>query len=81
MLQVVREMVCQDTVAISKWMVREALKGKLRGLAVCFRTIEGEEKFVFTGAYRSRPESAIGGAARLYWAASRKIEQKEIGRR
>lgn len=81
MLQVVREMVCKDTVAIAKWMLRETLTGNLRGVAVCFRTTDGREKFVFTGAYRSRPESAIGAAARLYWAASRRIEIEEMGRR
>lgn len=51
---------CRETVAILKVLLTLALEGRLRGLIVCFRTDSGEEKTVFTGAYKAHPDKAVG---------------------
>jgi hypothetical protein len=70
MFQVVRSLVCKDTVAVAKWIVQRSLSGDVRGVAVCLKMDDGTDKAVFTGAYRSRPLSALSAAAHMYWAAS-----------
>jgi hypothetical protein len=56
---------CEDTVSILKVLLSMALKGKLRGLIVCYRTDEGVEDSVFTGIYKSRPSAALGMSLKL----------------
>jgi hypothetical protein len=51
---------CRDTVSILKVLLSLALAGKLRGLIVCYRSDDGEEKTAFTGVYRAHPNKAVG---------------------
>jgi hypothetical protein len=55
---------CRDTVSILKVLLSLAMQGKLRGLIVCYRTEDGEEKTVFTGAYKAHPNKAVGSILR-----------------
>jgi hypothetical protein len=51
---------CRDTVAILRVLLAMAIEGRLRGLIVCYRTADGEERTVFTGAYKAHPQRALG---------------------
>lgn len=55
----------RDTVATLKVLLDMALKGNLRGLAVCYRTQDQEENSVFTGLYKLEPEKAVNASLRL----------------
>lgn len=70
MLQVIRGFICSDSVALAKWLLEQSKSGNSRGMAVCVRNANGNEEFLFTGSFRSHPESAIGAVARMYWAAA-----------
>jgi hypothetical protein len=47
---------CRETISILKVLLAMALRGKLRGIVVCYRTDDGEENTVFTGIYKHNPE-------------------------
>lgn len=51
---------CRDTISILKALLALALRGKLRGLIVHYRTDDGEEDTVFTGLYKQDSHSAMG---------------------
>jgi hypothetical protein len=75
MLQVVRGLVCRDTVALAKWIFNHATTGKVRGVALALRMENGSDRVVFTGAFKASPKSAVAAAARMYWVASKKADQ------
>jgi hypothetical protein len=52
------EYVCKDTTAILKVLLGMALRGQLRGLIVLYRTDDGREETVYTGAYRANSRQA-----------------------
>lgn len=56
---------CKDTVSILKVLLSMALQGRLRGLVVCYRTDDGAEETVFTGAYKHHPGKAVGASLRM----------------
>lgn len=56
---------CRDTVAVLKVLLSMAIKGELRGLALCYRMQDGREETVFTGLYKAHPASAENAAKRL----------------
>lgn len=58
---------CRDTLAVLKVLLSMAVKGELRGLALCYRTEDGEEETVFTGIYKAHPANAVNAAMRLSW--------------
>lgn len=55
----------RDTVATLKVLLDMALKGELRGLAVCYRDKDQEEHSVFTGLYKVEPKKAVDASLRL----------------
>lgn len=55
----------RDTVEILKALLSIALKGKLRGMVICYRDDDGEEHTLFTGVYKERPSKAAGAALRM----------------
>lgn len=65
MLQVVRTLVCRDTVALSKWLLQHALTGELQGIAIEVRLRDGAHDVMFTGCYSS-PRNALAAAAEIY---------------
>jgi hypothetical protein len=56
---------CRDSISILRVLLSMALQGKLRGLAICYRTDEGVEESVFTGLYKSNPQNAAEASLRL----------------
>lgn len=62
------EYACRDTLSILKVLTALALKGRLRGLVVCYRTDEGVEDTVFTGIYKAHPERAMGASLKMSMA-------------
>lgn len=62
---------CKDTVSILKMLLALALSGNLRGLMICYRTDDGQEQTVFTGAYKAHPSKAVGAALRTSMSAMR----------
>jgi hypothetical protein len=55
----------RDTIEALRVLLAMALRGELRGLALCYRRADGTEESVFTGAYKSNPASAINASLRL----------------
>jgi hypothetical protein len=55
----------RETIAVLRVLLSKALKGELRGLALCYRTQEGQEESVFTGIYRVNEGHAMAAARRL----------------
>jgi hypothetical protein len=45
----------KDIISTLKVLLSMAVNGKLRGLAVCYRTDDGQEHHVVAGLYRIRP--------------------------
>lgn len=56
---------CKDTISILKVLLAMALKGKLRGLVVCYRDDEGREDTIFTGAYKANPSSMLNASLKV----------------
>lgn len=56
---------CRETVGILRDLLTLALQGKLRGLMVCYRTEEGEEPIIVTGAFKVNPNKAAGASLRM----------------
>lgn len=59
------EYACRDTIAVLKVLLSMAIKGRLRGLVVCYRTENGEEDTVFTGIYKAHPERAVNASLKI----------------
>lgn len=55
----------RETIAALRVLLSKAQAGELRGVAVCFRTLDGEEDTLFTGAYKAHPGDAAHTAMRL----------------
>lgn len=62
---------CRDTLAVLKVLTKMAINGELRGLALCYRTQDGEESTIFTGLYKAQPANAVSAAMRLSWPMTR----------
>lgn len=73
-MQLVRFAVCRETIAILRVLLEMAIKGEIRGLALCYRSAEGKDEVRFTGPYRERMENAIGAALRMKWAAVHRLD-------
>lgn len=56
---------CQETISILKVLLELALRGRLRGLVVLYRSEDGEERTVCTGAYKRNPNKAAGASLRM----------------
>jgi hypothetical protein len=56
---------CRESVSILKVLLELALKGKLRGLVICYRTDDGTERTIYTGAYKAHPGRAAEASLRM----------------
>jgi hypothetical protein len=56
---------CRDTISVLKVLLSLALKGKLRGLLVCYRDDDGREDTVFTGIYKESRSSMLNASLRV----------------
>lgn len=66
-----READQQETLQILRALTARAMRGEVIGLALCFRSGEGVEQCVFTGAY-NKPSEAVNAAARMSWEMCRR---------
>jgi len=64
----------QDTIAVLRALLVLALKGKLRGLAICYRDTEGNENVALTGIYKAHSVYAIGAGVRLKTDCARTVD-------
>lgn len=62
MLQLVTFSVSRETVVVLRYLLHKALRGELRGLALCYWPAEGNGRVFLTGPYRSQPVHAMGAA-------------------
>jgi hypothetical protein len=57
----------KDTVAVLRVLLSKAVKGEIRGVAICYRDSEGLEEALFTGAFK-QPGAAAGASLRMSMA-------------
>lgn len=62
MLRLVSFTACKQSISVLRCLLQLALKGELRGLALCYWTVEGGSRVILTGAYRADAERALGAA-------------------
>jgi hypothetical protein len=77
MLRLVSFAVCKETITVLRELLELALKGELRGLAMCYRMRDGRDRVLLTGVHKHRPEFAVSAAARLYWVASHDVDAQD----
>jgi hypothetical protein len=53
-----------ETVSILRALTARALRGEVLGVALCFRSEDGAERFVVTGPY-NKPAEAVNAAVRM----------------
>jgi hypothetical protein len=69
MRDVIKDLVCRDSVVLSQWLSEQAMQGELRGLAVVAHWRGDSEEMLFTGTFRARRRLAIAAAVDLFHAA------------
>lgn len=75
MLSLVEFGVCKETIAVLLHLLSLAMKGKLRGIAICYWLANGARTQVaLTGIYRAEPERALGGADLIKAMAGRQLD-------
>lgn len=74
MLQLVRFPVCGETVSVLRVLLKLALRGELRGLALCYRERRGGDHVILAGMYRAHPESSFAAAVRIKVAAAHQLD-------
>lgn len=74
MLRLITFGVCAETVAVLRELLKRALAGELRGLALCFWTVRGGSEVRLTGAYLSQPEHALSAADLIKVKAAYQLE-------
>lgn len=67
---------CRDTIAVLRVLLEMALKGQLRGLAICYRDDSGQEETIFTGVYKAHPDSRWGAIGRMSWEMTQASDAK-----
>lgn len=74
MLRLVKLPIYRDILAVLTVLIEMAVNGELLGMVLCYRTAQGRTEVLLTGLYRSRPENALGAAARIHMAVSRQLD-------
>lgn len=74
MLRLVTFAVSRETVLVLRYLLHKALKGELRGLALCYWSAEGRTRVFLTGPYRAQPVNALGAADLIKIAAGRQLD-------
>lgn len=54
--------VCRECVSVARYLLHEALRGELRGVAVCWWRSDGQQEAFIAGVYHTHPEHALGAA-------------------
>jgi hypothetical protein len=66
----------EATVAVSKGVANDAVRGVITGLALCYFRSDGTEEVVFTGVYADDSNKALNAAMRLTWRLRQAQEDK-----
>lgn len=74
MLRLVRFTVSHETILVLRYLLEKALKGELRGLALCYWSAEGRTRVILTGPYRAQPVNALGAADLIKVAAGHQLD-------
>lgn len=74
MLHLVPFTACKETIAILRDLLQKALRGELRGMALCYWTVNGGSVVLLTGAYRAQPERALGAADLIKVTAAHQLD-------
>lgn len=74
MLRLITVKACRETVLVLRYLLHEALRGELRGLALCYWPSDGAGRVVLTGPYRSQPVLALGAADLIKVAAGHQLD-------
>lgn len=74
MLQIVSLLVCKETVAVLKVLLQKALRGELRGLALCYWRADGTSQVILSGVYRTRPQHALSAADLIKVTAAHQLD-------
>ena len=56
-----------ECIAVLDHVSMLARSGKVRGVAICYTTCDGEQEPVFAGSYRARPGDALHSVMQLSW--------------
>lgn len=59
---------CRESIAVLEHLLERALKGEIKGLAVCAMPLKGPEEIVFTDQYRRNPSMAASATMRTLLA-------------
>ncbi len=73
-LRVVAFTACKESIAVLRYLLQKALKGQLRGLAVCYWTIDGGSHVLLTGAYHAQPKHALAAADLIKVEAAHQLD-------
>lgn len=65
---------CKETIAVLRVLLQKALRGELRGLALCYWTLNGGSVVVLTGSYRAQPERALSAADLIKVTAAHQLD-------
>lgn len=74
MLRLVKFPACSETVAVLRVLLRRALRGELRGLALCYRKTTGGDEVILAGVHRAHPENAFIAAVRIKVEAAHQLD-------
>lgn len=73
MLRLVKLTVCKETVSVLRYLLQLAIKGELRGIAVCYWRSGDVREVLLTGAYQQQPEHAFSAADLIKIAAGHQL--------
>lgn len=74
MLRVIDFTLCKQSIAVLRHLLQKALRGELRGLVLCFRTLSGKSEVILTGAYLAQPEQALSAADLIKVKAAHQLD-------
>lgn len=74
MLRIVPFTVCKESVVVLRDLLGRALGGRLRGLALCYWTVDAGSVVLLTGAYRNQPVHALSAADLIKVTAARQLD-------
>lgn len=74
MLRVLTFGVCRESIALLRYLLDLALKGQLRGIAVCYWQQGLGNTVALTGVFSADPERALGGADLIKVAAGHQLD-------
>lgn len=61
----------RETINVLRALLAMAIRGELRGLAICYRRPDGSEESLYTGAYKANPSLASSASLRMSLAIMR----------